>query len=67
MEFAKEYGYDFSFFVNVMLEKLLRPDSVMEQEELLREMVFKEVEKHSFEVSMDALQLRSKQAKKRKK
>jgi antitoxin component of RelBE/YafQ-DinJ toxin-antitoxin module len=57
---AKSFGYDFSSFVNLMLETLLNPVDIEGQEQLLTEMFVKELTSRGFTVTKGALQLKGK-------
>jgi hypothetical protein len=68
---AKSFGYDFSSFVNLMLETLLYPYEIEGQEALLTEMFAKELRSRGFIVTKDALKFKGEkwhreQAKKKK-
>lgn len=55
---AKSFGYDFSSFVNLMLETLLSPEEIEGKEQLLTEMFVKELRGRGFIVKKNALQLK---------
>lgn len=58
VKLAKSFGYDFSSFVNLMLETLLYPEKIEGQEELLTEMFAKELRGRGFIVAKGALQFK---------
>jgi antitoxin component of RelBE/YafQ-DinJ toxin-antitoxin module len=55
---AKSFGYDFSSFVNLMLETVISPEEIEGHQELLAEMIVKEIRGRGFIVSKDALKPR---------
>jgi hypothetical protein len=61
VKLAKSYGYDFSSFVNLMLDTLLNPVNVEDIQPLMREMIIRELNNRGFFVPSDALQIKGAQ------
>jgi antitoxin component of RelBE/YafQ-DinJ toxin-antitoxin module len=56
---AKSFGYDFSSFVNLMLETVISPEEIEGQQELLAEMIVKEIRGRGFNVTKESLKPRA--------